>query len=84
MGEEAAMLWNKNDIKRRSTQIEQVTGTEATNPTSLASCRGKKHPEELKNSLRKQLTLARITLMQRRKEMVKYQLKKFKKDTTML
>ena len=81
MGEETAMLWNKNDIKIRSTQIEQVTGTEATNPTSLASCRGKKHPEEQKNSLRKQLTLARITLMQRRKEMVKYQQKKFKKET---
>ena len=37
MDKGAAILWNKSLIKRRSTQIEQITGTEATNPTHLAS-----------------------------------------------
>ena len=37
MDKGAAILSNKSLIKRRSTQIEQITGTEATNPTHLAS-----------------------------------------------
>lgn len=53
MDKGAAILWSKNDTKRRFTQIEQITETEATNPTPLASRKRKRHPEEWKNSLRK-------------------------------
>lgn len=76
MDKGAAILWNKNDTKRRSTQIEQITETEATNPTPLASRKRKRHPEE-----RKQSTLARNinVLMKLRKGMMKFQQKKLKK-----
>lgn len=55
MDKGAAILSNKSLIKRRSTQIEQITGTEATNPTHLDSRKQKRHPEKWKISLRKKV-----------------------------
>lgn len=78
----AAILWNKNDIKRISTHIGQVTGAEATNPTPLASRRRKGIQRNGRIAWeRKQLTLASNTLMKLRKGMVKCRQKKLKKES---
>ena len=48
MSEGAAILWNKKDIKQRSSQINSNQGTEANAPTPLAEIKRKRHPEEWK------------------------------------
>ncbi|XP_057305163.1 uncharacterized protein LOC130642101 [Hydractinia symbiolongicarpus] len=53
MGKGAAILWNKEDVKRRSVLAEQKVGTEASYPTVLTSRKRKRNPEEWKNNLRK-------------------------------
>lgn len=51
MGKDAAMLWNKENIKRRSVLAEQKVWTEASYPTVLTYRKG--NPEIWKNNLQK-------------------------------
>lgn len=53
MGKGAAILWNKENVKRRSVLAEQKVGTEASYPTVLTSRKRKRNPEEWKKNLRK-------------------------------
>ena len=48
VSEGAAILWNKKDIKQRSSQIKSNQGTEANAPTPLAEIKRKRHPKEWK------------------------------------